>query len=95
MSGHGLEHMWLWDERGDLAFRLDELKGFELQYYNEIQEIKKVAICAECGRIANYRYAPLDPTPQTEMSRWRCEIHAPLDATEEYWNGEWEIYPFL
>jgi hypothetical protein len=94
VHGGCMSDLWLWDERGDLAYRLGKLRKPDLDKYLEIQRLRKVAICYQCGEKAIHRYAPVDCKEQTEFERWRCERHAPLEAVSwKHWNGEWNTFP--
>lgn len=91
MSGDGMEDMWLWDSRGDRAYKEGRLIGWELKEYLWIQGLRKVAFCAQCGHKANYRYAPA--AEMKEEDRWACEYHAPTD--DDLAMCEWEEYEWL
>jgi len=89
MSGDGLEDIWIYDYRGDLAYKEGRLVGWELREYLEYQDLKEKAICCVCGEAAPYEYLPKEEG-LLPKDRWKCFNHAPLEALpSKDWNGEW------
>lgn len=84
MNNSESKYAWLWDERGDLAYRLGQLHDFELKEYKEIQRIKNNAKCVVCGDIACYHNVSV------KNGDWLCWKHVDDNNIFEY-----DYYEFI